>query len=259
MTTLYLAWQHQPSRRWFPIGRLIREESGPKDFEFAYVQGAREAEKEAGFKPIPEFPKLDRGYRAAELFSTFRNRAMNTSRADRAEYLRQLGLNETDCDALAELSASGGRSYTDNFEIFPRLEPDQEGKFQIELTLHGLRHTNPHAVEAVEDLREGDELGVGLELTNPVTTHGLLVHSRDYYTLGWLPRYFMEAVHECREWTSLEMKLTVARVNHQAPLSHRVRVNVNGKLPPGVNPMRDLARYQPIVASDGGARTEPAT
>ena len=251
MTTLYLAWQHLPSRRWFPIGRLVREQSGARGFEFAYVRGAKEAEKIAGFKPIPEFPDLDGAYSAPELFPTFRNRTMNPSRADRAAYLRQLGLDEADCDALEELSASGGRSYADNFEIFPEIEPDPEGRFRTALTLHGLRHTNPHAVEAVQKLQEGDELGVGLELTNPVTTYGLLVHSRDYHTLGWLPRYFVEAIHDCCDWMKLDVKLTVARVNYQAPLSHRLRVNVGGRLLPGVNPMRGRARYQPIVATNG--------
>ena len=81
MTTLYLAWQHPPNlawqhpptRRWFPVGRLVRLQS-PDVFEFAYVQGAKEADNLAGFRPIPEFPKLEQRYRASELFPTFRNR-----------------------------------------------------------------------------------------------------------------------------------------------------------------------------------------
>ena len=122
MTTLYLAWQHPPSRQWFPIGRLVRNESAGMEFEFTYVQGAKEAERSVKFKPIPEFPVLDRRYRAPALFPTFRNRVMNTSRDDRAEYLRQLGLDVNGCDELAELSVSGGRSTTDSFEIFPAIE-----------------------------------------------------------------------------------------------------------------------------------------
>lgn len=254
MTTLYLAWQHTRTRRWFPIGRLVRDQSADEAFMFTYVEGAKEAERKAGFKPIPEFPALDHSYRAHELFPTFRNRAMNTSRADRAEYLRQLGLDASVCDSMAELSASGGRSHTDKFEVFPEMEPEPDGRFRTELPLHGLRHTNRAAVDAVDQLQVGDELGVALELTNPVTTIGLLVHSRDYCTLGWLPRYFVEAINECCEWTNLEVKLTVARVNRQAPLSHRLRVNLSGRLPPGANPMRTLREYQPIVGTTGDVR-----
>ena len=253
MTTLYLAWQHQPSRRWYPIGRLVRDQSANEEFEFTYVQGANEAAEHAGFKAIPEFPELGRTYRAYELFPTFRNRAMNTNRADRAIYLRQLGLDEADSDAMAELSASGGRSYADNLEIFPEIEPDEEGGFLTELTLHGLRHTNHAAIAAVERLKAGDELGVALELTNPVTKIGLLVHSRDYHTLGWLPRYFVEALHDCCDLRTLNLALSVARVHHQAPLSHRLRVKVRGLLEAGINPMRSVSRYQPIVTTNGSA------
>ena len=68
MTTLYLAWQHPPTRRWFPVGRLVFAHQSPDVFEFAYVQGAKEADNLAGFRPIPEFPRLEQRYRASELF-----------------------------------------------------------------------------------------------------------------------------------------------------------------------------------------------
>ena len=36
MTPLYLAWQHPPTRRWFPVGRLVRHQP-PDVFEFDAV------------------------------------------------------------------------------------------------------------------------------------------------------------------------------------------------------------------------------
>ena len=182
MTTLYLAWQHPPTRRWFPVGRLVRHQS-PDVFEFTYVQGAKEADNLAGFRPIPEFPRLEQRYRASELFPTFRNRLMNASRIDRGLYLNHLGLDEGSCDELAELSVSGGRSYSDSFETFPAIEPDAEGRFSTRLMLHGLRHTSPHAIGAIEALRTGDELRVAVELNNPVTTHTILVYTRQLHNL----------------------------------------------------------------------------
>ena len=250
MTTLYMAWQHQPSRRWFPVGRLIRDESDAGRFEFAYVQGAREAEKVAGFRGIPGFRRLDLRYRASELFPTFRNRIMNASRIDRPVYLHQLGLDAAGCDELAELSVSGGRSYTDSFEVFQAIETDADGRFCTQLVLHGLRHTNPHAIEEVQKLRSGDELRVAVELNNPITTHAILVYTQCYYVLGWLPRYVAEGMYRDRNWTVLDAKAAVAQVNHDAPLSHRLLVDFSGRLPPGVNPMQDLAQYQPIAERD---------
>ena len=247
MTTLYLAWQHRSSRRWFPVGRLTRHESDASVFEFSYIQGAREAERSAGFRTIPAFPNLERRYRSSELFPTFRNRVMNTRRVDRPVYLHQLGLDADDCDELTELSVSGGRSYTDSFEVFPPIEPDPDGGFRTQLMLHGLRHTNSHAIEAVQSLQPGNELRVAVELNNPVATHAILVYTQDYYVLGWLPRYVAEGIHRGGNWTVADARASIARVSPDAPLSHQVLLDFRGRLPPGVNPMRDLQQYRPIV------------
>ena len=212
MTTLYLAWQHPPTRRWFPVGRLVHHQS-PEVFEFVYVQGAQEAENVAGFRPIPEFPSLSRRYRASELFPTFRNRVMNSNRIDRGTYLNHLGLHAGRCDELAELSVSGGGSHSDRFETFPAIEPDAQGKLRARLMLRGLRHTNPHAIEAIETLRAGDELRVAVELNNPATTPAILVYTQDYYMLGWLPRYIAEAICRSCEWSVSDAKAVVAQVN----------------------------------------------
>lgn len=247
MTTLYLAWQHRSSRRWYPVGRLIRRESDHRGFEFAYIQGAREAEESAGFGAIPGFPRFEKCYRSPELFPTFRNRVMNARRVDRPVYLRQLGLDADKCDELAELSVTGGRSYTDSFEVFPPIEPDADGRFRTQLMLHGLRHTNPHAVEAVRTLRPRDELRVAIELNNPVATRAILVCTRDYYVLGWLPRYVAEGIHRGGDWTISEAKASVTQVNHDAPLSHQVLLEFTARLPPGVDPMRDLQQFRPLA------------
>ena len=250
MTTLYLAWQHKPSRRWFPVGRLIRHESHPAGFEFVYVQGAKEAEKSAGFRLIPAFPSLQRRYRSSDLFPTFRNRVMNTARIDRPMYLQHLGLDANNCDELAELSVSGGRSYTDAFEIFPMIEPNADGKFRTTLILHGLRHTNRYAIEAVRNLQPDDELRVALELNNPVTTHAIVVYTQDYFMLGWLPRYVAEGMHRDGEWAVLDARVRVAQVNHGAPVSYQLLLDFSGRLPAGANPMRDLEQFHPIVAPE---------
>ena len=99
-------------------------------------------------------------------------------------------------------------------------------------------------------MRSGDELRVAIELNNPVTTHAMLVYTQDYYVLGWLPRYVAEGMHRDRDWTVLDAKVAVVQVNHDAPLSHRLLMDFSGRLPSGVNPMRDLAQYQPIARHD---------
>ena len=219
-------------------------------FEFAYVQGAKEAESLAEFRPVPEFPRLEQRYRASELFPTFRHRVMNASRTDRGLYLDHLGLHEGNCDELAELSVSGGRSHSDSFETFPAIEPDVEGRFRTRLMLHGLRHTNPHSIGAIETLHTGDELRVAVELNNPERTQSILVYTQDYYALGWLPRYVVEAICRSCDWKISDARVAVAQVNGNAPLSNRLLVDFSGRLPSGVNPMRDLAQFQPVSEAE---------
>ena len=252
MTDLYLAWQHPPTRRWFPVGRLVRHQPGSGGFEFTYVRGAKEAEELAGFRPIPEFPSLVRRYCAPDLFPTFRNRVINSSRSDRRVYLSHLGLDVGSCDELAELSVSGGRSYSDNFEMFPAIEPDTEGRFRTKLMLHGLRHANPYAIESIEKLASGDELRVAVELNNPFTVHAILVYTKDYHVLGWLPRYIAEGLYRNCDWRLPEVKATVVQVNRGAPLSNRLLLEFSSRMSAGFSPMRDLAQYQPISGTDDG-------
>ena len=204
------------SRRWFPVGRLVHNDSGTFKYEFSYTEGARQAKESDGFFGIPGFPSLDRGYQADHLFPAFMDRTMNLGRPDRAGYLSGLGLDEGDWDALAELCVSGGLSMSDSFEVFPEIEPDGDGRFETRFVLHGLRHLNKHAIERSESLRVGDVLRLSFELNNPATSHAILVSSDDYYTLGWLPRYLVDCMHRDGAWLVEDVEVSVAKVNPYA-------------------------------------------
>ena len=256
MNTIYLAWEDRRSRRWFPVGRVVRNNSGTCKYEFSYTEGARQAKESNGFFGIPGFPSLNRGYQADELFPAFANRTMNLGRPDRAGYLSELGLDETEWDALAELSVSGGRSLADSFEVFPEIEPDREGRFETRFVLHGLRHLNKHAVERSESLRVGEPLRLSFELNNPATSHAILVSSDDYYMLGWLPRYLVDCMHRDGAWLVEDVEVSVAKVNYYAPLSNRLLVDFRGRLPEGFNPMKDLEEFKPIGRTGSGRESE---
>ena len=252
MTTLFLAWQDHRSRSWFPVGRLVYHEAQPAEYEFSYIQGAREAEQAAGFLKIPGFPELDKLYTAPAIFPTFRNRVMNLNRPDRPEYLSQLGIDISSWDEVTELSVSGGRSHSDRFEAFPEIAPDEDGRFSSRFILHGLYHTNPHSVLRSKSLAMGEWLELSFELNNPVAGHAISVKTRDQYILGWLPRYLVSGMHQDDAWMFTEVETRVAQVNHESPLSHRLLVDFSGRLPKGFSPMRDLPEYQPIAGDGDG-------
>ena len=249
MTTLYVAWQDPQSRRWFPVGRLDADENVlDVEYRFAYVKGAHEAQFSADFIPILGFPEFNQVYHSDHLFPLFSGRLMNTHRPDRHEYLHQLGLTDSDWGPIAELSASKGTSRTDSFEVFPAITPDAGGTFRTRVVLHGLRHTNPDSVNRTESLKAGDPLQIAFDLNNPAATHAISVRSADQYVLGWLPRYLVDGLHKDEAWMVSDVEASVAQVNLDAPLSHRLLIDFRGKLPLGFRPMEDLPQYQPIVS-----------
>ena len=246
MTTLYLAWQDHESRQWFPVGRLDSDDGAkPIAYTFSYINGAADAKALAHFSSILGFPEFAEWYQSDELFPLFRNRLMNSRRPDRPAYLRRLGMDADDWNPMRELSVSA--PYNDTFEMFPAIEPNADGCFATRFSLHGLRHTNPDAIRRTELLEVGERLGVSLELDNPVATHGIMVHTQDYYHVGWLPRYLVDTVHQDDAWKITDVKATVAQVNLDGPLSHRLLVDFRGSLPAGFRPMEHLPQYQPIA------------
>ena len=246
-TTLYLAWQAPQSRRWFPVGRLDAEqdENGSR-YEFYYVEGAQEAREAADFLMVPGFPELNAPYRSEKLFPFFENRLMNRRRPERAEYLRQLGLDPALWDPVSELAAPFNYAHGNGFEVYPDIVPDNDGHFQTQFVVHGLRYTNAHSIERAERLEIGEELRLSLELNSPVTGHAVTVKTTDQYLIGWLPRYLVDVVYQDDGWRIRDPKATVAQLNFNGSLSHRVLVDFSGQLPPTIRSMDCLPQYRSI-------------
>ena len=246
MTTLYVAWQDQTSRRWFPVGRLDSKDNSVDGYSFAYLRGAQEAQISANFVPIMGFPELDEIYWSDHLFPLFSGRLMNLSRPDRHGYSRHLGLGDSDWAPIVELSAAKGTSRTDSFEVFPAIEPRPGGEFETRVILHGLRHTNHDAIRRTESLVVGDALQIAFDLNNPAAIHAISVRTADHYVVGWLPRYLVDGLHNDNAWMVSDVQASVAQVNLDAPLSHRLLIDFSGKVPPGFR-MENLPHYQPIA------------
>ena len=246
-TTLYLAWQAPKSRRWFPVGRLDAEpEENASHYEFSYIEGAREARDAADFLMVPGFPELDAPYQSEKLFPFFENRLMNRRRPERAEYLRALGLNPARWDPVSELAAPFNHVHGNGFEVYPDIVPDNDGYFQTQFLVHGLRYTNPHSIERTERLEVGEEVRLSLELNNPVAGHAVTVKTVDRYVIGWLPRYLVDVVYQGGGWLVSAPEARVAQLNLEGSLSHRVLVDFSGQLPPTMRSMDCLPQYRSI-------------
>ena len=186
--TLFLAWQDESSRQWFPVGRFDAD-VGNASYRFRYIGGAKRAKK-VGFPPLLEFPDLQKDYRSSELFPLFQNRVMNRKRPDFADYLSSLDLPE-EADSIEILSTNGGRRETDSYEVFPKIEKDGDGRFRCRFFLHGSRHVEAAAQERIRDLRHREPLHVTVERTNPATGLAVQVRTMDGHKIGWSPHYLV--------------------------------------------------------------------
>ena len=248
MKTLFMAWQaHDPTRAWFPIGRLDVNE-GLSQFSFEYTGGARDA-AQRGFTPLLAFPDLSEKYTAPKLFPLFENRLLSENRPDFKQYIKSLAISGADAKNPFEvLAISGGERKTDSLEIFPRIQLTNDRRFSTRFFVHGTRHLLPSAWQRVSRLRTDEPLRIALEMGNPASGIAVQIQSDDYVMLGWSPRYLVDDLASVLETNLCEMKATVRQVNgSEIPFERRLLVELSGCFPPEIEPMASAA-YLPYSA-----------
>jgi hypothetical protein len=237
MSTLFVAWQApDPTRAWFPIGRLDAS-TERRDYVFRYTNGALRAHERAGFEPLIAFPEFKRRYEANELFPLFKNRILESNRKDFVEYLQWLDLDPSNADPIEILGLTGGERQTDSLEVFPKVRKQPDGTIRCRFFLHGLRHVSAAARERAEHLVEGEELQVAIEVNNPATTYAVQLQTSDCHLIGWAPRYLVNDLRAALLEHST-ISATVQRINRLgAPFARRVLVEMRGGVPPAFEPM----------------------
>jgi hypothetical protein len=237
MSTLFVAWQApDPTRAWFPIGRL---DASPdrREYLFRYTQGALRANERAGFEPLISFPSFDRRYEAGKLFPLFKNRVLEPNRKDFAEYLEWLDIDPANADPIEILSLTGGERQTDSLEVFPKVAKQADGTIGCRFFLHGLRHVPAAARARADQLRVGERLQVAIEVNNPATTYAVQLQTEDWHLMGWAPRYLVDDLRAALVEHS-SISASVRRVNRLgAPFARRVLVELRGGVPAGFEPM----------------------
>jgi len=246
MKSLYLAWEsQQPQRAWYPIGLLLADPSRHL-YRFAYTKGAKSANKNAGLKPLDAFPDFKKLYESSELFPLFQNRILSPDREDFQEYVRQLALSPQ-ASPLEILAVSGGERQTDNLEVFPKIERQNDRSFKCRFLLHGWRLLNPQGVERLSRLKPGDALQVAVELNNPATTLAIQLQTvPDYHMVGWSPRYLVRDLIKVLEEPA-HIAAKVVQVNPSpAPSRMRIVVELEGRWPKNYKPMSG-PEFQPLL------------
>lgn len=229
---LYVGWQDQSSRRWYPIGRLTAD--GDR-YVFEYLRGASRARDEANFRGISQFPDFDRTYRSVELFPFFQNRVKSSKRADSDDEIRRLGLSEPDTElrAFDILSRTYGQRMTDRFQIYP--PPSVDGR-EVTLTFftRGIRHRNEKTrsrwqsgTAPVEPIRFSPDPD------NDYDPNALYVVDAEGWDMGYLPWFYTESFSQLVD-AEVPYEIQVRRQNLEPSYpQHRFLLEFRGERPPG--------------------------
>lgn len=243
---LYLSWRSNLNNKWFPIGVLTSE----GNYRFSYIQGALEAERECGFKPLQCFPSFSDMYENGSLFPFFENRILSKNRLEYPTYVDYLNIEKDKDDPIAILGRSNGRKQTDYFELFPEPELDNE-HYHIHFFGRALSHLHDSVLERINHLNPGENLKIVRDVQNLIDPKALMLRTdqeKDYVLVGWLPRYLVNDISlildndECKK----SIEVTVERVNPKpAPTQFRLLCNLSAQWPNELKPFSDNM-FKPI-------------
>ena len=238
---LYAAWRN-PDGLIRPVGVLTRRTGGGgESYRFVYLKAAEGFDD---FRGIPGLDDLHRVYESDRLFAVFRNRQMPRRRPDYPDYVERLGLN-VDTDPFEVLIRSEGWRATDRLEVFGHPQRTSEGELTARFFARGIRH-RPGAAQAVDDVRVGDVLELEDEPDNQVNPRAILLNIRTGTTVGYVPDYLVEMVHELRSLDA-GIEVTAEHVNPAtAPPHMRLLCQLLAQWPDGYEPLSG-PEYQPIA------------
>ena len=245
MKELFVAYQDAASRSWAPVGRLTRE---GEQYHFVYTRGAKEM---SNFVPFGRMTELDAEYVSEHLFPLFANRILPKSRPEHADYMRWLGLSEVGHDALDELARTGGLRATDTLELIPCPEPTAANQYEVFFFCRGLRHLPEVSQPRFSQLKNDEPLYLMQDLQNSHDEMALLMRTSDPATLvGYVPRYYSA------EFTNLiklvgrnAVKVTVEKVNPEAPIQYRILCKLSAPWPSQFAPCKN-GQYEVLSRSD---------
>ena len=222
MKKIFVAWQDPISRAWFPIGQLTYN---GKSYQFVYIFGVKEAQEKAGFEGLWSFRDFTKVYDSTELFAFFGNRVLRSSRPDYPQFISWLNLESNEDNIMDLMARSGGKKVTDNFEIFPNPELDENKFYHIYFLAHGLRYIMPQELthDRILSLQQKERLYLLHDSKNDYDPYALMLRTEDDYHLGYLPRYLSDNLLKIVQNSPNLVEVTVEKINPPpAPLQMRL-------------------------------------
>ncbi|NYE57207.1 HIRAN domain-containing protein [Carboxydothermus ferrireducens] len=179
---LILVWKDPKTRLRYPVGRLWKEN---EEYYFKYLDEELKKAEKAGFFYYLPFTKKNQIYRSSKLFGSFASRLPDKKDITYKELLKRYKLDEKDVkDEFDLLRITGGILATDTFEFFEPIEFEEDGNFEIEFLVAGLRYYFDENL--YNKIKIGDTVELRAELENEYDPHAVEV----LYTgkkIGYVP------------------------------------------------------------------------
>ncbi len=228
---LILAWKDPESREWIPIGSLEYKDN---IYYFNYTNGA----KITNFQPFGQMNELKNTYSSKNLFPIFKNRLLAKSRPEYEDYIKWLDIDENK-NELIELSRSRGIRATDELQLFPIPEKNENGDYEVLFFSHGISHIAEHYVERLSKLKNNEKLLILKDVQNKVDPFALALRTYDdpVELLGYCPSFFVKDFYKLMELNGDEnVSITIKKVNHYAPLQLKLLCKFSTKWANGFEP-----------------------
>lgn len=217
---IYVIWQDTESRNNYVIGTLTRN----GHYEFAYGMEVEQA-LARGFTPLVSFPELDQNYQSETVFPAFACRLPDRKRRGIEDILRKYGL--TEFDEFEFLKKSGARLPTDTLSFVDPIF-DEEETVERSFFVAGIRHyleCRGCDCASAPGFAEGDQLRLVPEPDNTHDRHAVKIMSQSGEMLGYLPRYYSEAISD-RLNKGVNYRCEVVEHCRQQPCSECMKVRL---------------------------------
>ena len=226
---LVLAWRNTATRIWTPVGILQFKDN---KYHFHYTNGA----KSENFIPFGKLENKESTYVSETLFPIFQNRLLAKSRPEYEDYLKWLDIQSNNNNNLLELSRSRGIRATDELQLFPMPEVNEEGNYEVLFFSHGISHMSKHYAKRLDKLNENDSLLILKDVQNKFDEKALLIRTEDdpVELLGYCPSFFIDDFNKLMKLNGeRQVNVIVRKVNSDAPLQLKLLCKLTTKWPNG--------------------------
>lgn len=253
MKNLYVAGQDEITREWIPVAELRQLEDG---YDLRFTNGAQRL---PNFSGLGRMQSLDKVYYSRALFPFFANRLLSKSRPEYKSYIKWLGLDGIDGNAMDVLSVTAGVRATDSYELVAT--PNFAGNIlHLKFFPRGLRYLSSNILEILMRQPEGSKVFLMRDLQNEKDPNALALRTEtpSATLIGYVPRYYCPGICRLLSGEATSVQATIERVNQDAPLDMKILISLKAEVQNSFELFDGVNDFTPLTSAHAGQISENA-